>query len=330
MGDGGRHWLLINDGSGGFHDVAEAAGLTIKPMAPFVPEAAQALDFNEDGWIDIFVASQLFINNGNLTFVDTSERHNLPVRFDEGARFLDIDLDGDFDFVHHDSVQTKVHYNERGSFGAGVIFNSGIKNPQTGDFGFGMNVCDVNDDGFEDIVVAHNRYGQTNGRPRLFLNVNGELKQTAFAEAFAQYNDLMTCADLNNDDALDLLIRGNAFTTFLNRSALRRVVTVRVLGRQGQQNQQGRIVRITPTTGSGRTQTRIVEGGSGYMAQGGYDLIVATPWPGNYEVSVRFANGWVQTEAAVGDLVVIREDGTAAVSQKTPSSQGKPARPSGG
>lgn len=320
MNEGGRHWLLINDGSGSFRDIAEAAGVVRNPtLWPYVPEAAQALDFNEDGWIDIFVASQLFINNGDLTFVDRGEQHNLPVRFDEGAKFVDIDLDGDLDFVHHDSVQTTIHSNEDGFLGTGLTFNSGTANPQTGDFGFGMNVCDVNHDAFEDIVVARNTHGQVAGRPRLFLNVNGELRRTEFADGFAQYNDLMACADLNNDDAQDLLIRGNAFTTFLNHSSLRRTITVRVLGRNGAQNQQGRIVRIRPMSEVGRVQTRFVEGGSGYMAQGGYDLKVAAPWPGAYEVSVRFSGGWVRAQALVGDLVVIREDGTATTSPKIAS-----------
>lgn len=309
LNDGGRHWLLINDGSGGFRDIAEAAGVVRNPTEwPYVPEAAQALDFNEDGWIDIFVASQLFINNGDLTFVDRGEQYNLPLRFDEGAKFVDVDLDGDLDFVHHDSVETKIHYSEGGAFGPGLTFNAGTTNPQTGDFGFGMNACDVNDDGFEDIVVARNTHGQATGMPRLFLNVNGELRRTEFAEGYAQYNDLIACADLNNDDAQDLMIRGNAFTTFLNLSTIRRTITVRVLDRLGRQNQQGRIVRIRAMMAPDRLQTRVVEGGSGYMAQGGYDLIVATPWPGGYEVSVRFPHGWVNAQAFVGDRVVIRED----------------------
>ena len=52
--------------------------------------------------------------------------------------------------------------------------------------------------------------------------------------------------------------------------------------------------------------------GSGYMAQNGYDLLVAAPWPGEYDVEVRFANGWVRTTARPGDVLTIRADGTVA------------------
>lgn len=319
MNDGGRHWLLMNDGTGNFRDVAEAAGLIRNPtLYPLVPEAAQALDFNEDGFVDIFVASQLFINNGDMTFIDRSESINLPVRFDEGAKFVDIDLDGDLDLVHHDSVETRLYRNDGGVLDTGVVFNSGTRHPQTGDFGYGLNVCDVNDDGFEDIIVAKNTQGQVSGRPRLFLNVNGELRRSEFAEGFSQYNDLMVCADLNNDHAQDLLIRGNAFTTFLNQSKLKRTIAIRVLGRHGEQNQQGRLVRIKPLSAPDRVQTRFVEGGSGYMAQGGYDLIVAAPWHGTYEVSVRFPHGWVTVPTRAQRRAVIREDGTTTTFPSIP------------
>jgi hypothetical protein len=54
--DGGRNWLLINDGSRGFTDVALLAGVATNPHFP--PEGAQAIDVNQDGWVDIHVASQ--------------------------------------------------------------------------------------------------------------------------------------------------------------------------------------------------------------------------------------------------------------------------------
>jgi hypothetical protein len=37
---------------------------------------------------------------------------------------------------------------------------------------------------------------------------------------------------------------------------------------------------------------------------------VAAPWPGEYEVSVRFADGWVRTTARPGDELTIRADGS--------------------
>ena len=34
--------------------------------------------------------------------------------------------------------------------------------------------------------------------------------------------------------------------------------------------------------------TRVVESGSGLRSQNMYDLVVGAPWPGDYDVTVRF------------------------------------------
>ncbi len=71
-------------------------------------------------------------------------------------------------------------------------------------------------------------------------------------------------------------------------------------------------MRLRPAAGPDVTMLRMVESGSGYLAQNGYDLLVAAPWPGVYDVEVRFADGWVRTTARPGDALTIRADGTVA------------------
>jgi hypothetical protein len=41
-----------------------------------------------------------------------------------------------------------------------------------------------------------------------------------------------------------------------------------------------------------------------------YDLIFGAPWPGTYDVTVRFAAGDVTTTAEAGDQLAISADGT--------------------
>ena len=41
-----------------------------------------------------------------------------------------------------------------------------------------------------------------------------------------------------------------------------------------------------------------------------YDLLVGTPWPGDYAVTVRFAGGDVTATLESGDAKIIFEDGT--------------------
>lgn len=305
--DGGRNWLLVNDGFGAFVDRAEAAGVARgPPQAPYIPEGAQAIDFNEDGWIDIHVASALYINNGDGTFTDRAADFNLPVRFDEGMKFVDIDGDGDFDLVQNDSFVTKLFRNEAGIFDAGT--------PIAGDealttFGYGLNACDVNGDGFEDVVVAINSSAMGTGAPQLLINVHGQLVRSDLSSFTEAYIDLMACADLDRNGLNDVLARWGAYRTLINMGSSQAFIKLRIVGANGQRNQQGRIVRIRPLAVGSISMTRVVESGSGYMAQGDYDLLVGAPWEGDYEVSVRYKSGWLAATVRQGELLTIFEDG---------------------
>ena len=58
-----------------------------------------------------------------------------------------------------------------------------------------------------------------------------------------------------------------------------------------------------------RILTRVVESGSGLRSQGMYDVLVGTPWLGDYEVTVGFADGDVTTTLQAGDAKIIFADG---------------------
>jgi hypothetical protein len=311
LDDGGHNWLLINDGTGHFTDVAQSAGVAKNLHAP--PEGAQAVDFNEDGWVDIHVASQLFINNGNLTFTNQAAVHRMPILFDEGMRLFDVDLDGDFDLVHHDSHVTRLYTNVQGTFSDGLQIDG---DPAGSTFGYGLNVCDINGDGFEDVLVANNRYDGLAGQPHLLINAGGVLVRSDLPALAPVYNDLLACADLDRSGLPDVVARWaepgvylTRYRNLVNRSASDATIRLRIVGAGGARNQQGRIVRVRPVDGPDKTMLRVVESGSGYMAQNGYDLLVAAPWPGNYEVSIRFASGWVRTTAKAGDGLTIHANG---------------------
>ena len=303
LNDGGRNRLLINDGAGYFADLAQSAGVAVN--LPYQPEGAQAIDFNEDGWIDIHVASRIYINNRNLTFTDIAAAVALPERFDEGMRLFDVDLDGDFDLVHRDRSVTKLYRNHQGRFDAGV--DLGVGSPGSS-FGYGLNVCDVNGDAFEDVIVAHNRVSDSKGLPQLLLNVGGALTRSEWMSYADSYNDLLACADLDLSGMPDVLVRAGSFRTLVNRAS-GGAIRLRVLDASGRRTQQGRIVRLRPTGAPGRQITRVIESGSGLMAQGGYDLLIAAPWPGTYDVAVRYASGWFHTTAQAGSELTIYADG---------------------
>jgi enediyne biosynthesis protein E4 len=113
--------LYRNDGAAGFEDVRVPAGLAA-PTASSTGFGTDWFDYDNDGWLDLFVANggvnaiesqrgqpspfrmknQLFHNTGNGRFVETSgaagpafERAEIS----RGAAFGDVDNDGDTDIL---------------------------------------------------------------------------------------------------------------------------------------------------------------------------------------------------------------------------------------
>ena len=314
QGDGARNWLLINNGGGVFTDTAAAAGVDTNPAgAAFVPHGGQAVDFDEDGFIDLIFGSRLLLNDGDGTFSDGSAAANMPVRADEGLKFFDVDLDGDLDLLHLDGAVTRLYRNTAGVFDGGTI----VHQDAAATFGRGLNACDVNTDGFEDVVIANNVTATGTGVPKIYVNVAGTLMPSAVqrevvanSNDLVAHNDLLACGDINNDGLLDIMSRwGTNYRLLRGLTQLDSRIRIRVVGGGGEQNQQGRILRITPEGQPNRIMTRVIDSGSGKQAQGEYDLIVGAPWPGEYEITVGFAAGDVTTTAEPGDDLTIFADG---------------------
>lgn len=314
-GGGARNWLLRNDGSGGFTDIAAEAGVSTNPAgALYVPRGGQAVDFNEDGFVDLLFGSRLMLNNGNGTFTDGSAAAGIPVLADNGLKLLDVDLDGDLDLIHHTGSVTRLHLNAGGVFDAGAILDP----DPAATFGFGLTICDINVDGFEDVIIANNLTATGLGVPKLLVNVAGTLMRSAIQEGVAadpdslvSRNDQLACGDVNADGNGDILSRwGPSYRLLRGANTLTRRIRLRIVGADGERNQQGRIVRVVPQDEPTRIMTRVVESGSGLRSQNMYDLIFGAPWPGTYDVTVRFAAGDVTTTAEAGDQLAISADGT--------------------
>jgi hypothetical protein len=113
--------LYVNDGRGTFEDARVRAGLAA-PTAAFTGFGTDWFDYDNDGWLDLFVANgavnvieaqrgqkipfrmrnQLFHNAGAGRFVETSADGGLAFARAEvgrGAAFGDVDNDGDVDVV---------------------------------------------------------------------------------------------------------------------------------------------------------------------------------------------------------------------------------------
>ncbi|HXD73782.1 MAG TPA: CRTAC1 family protein [Vicinamibacterales bacterium] len=157
--------LYHNAGNGRFEDVT-ARALTGGAYGPAL--GAVAADFNNDGWIDLYVANdsapnQLWINQRNGTFKDTAFLAGAAVGGTGEAEASmavdagDIDNDGDEDLIVTNWLdQMNVLYvnDGMGNF-EDRRGPSGLGAPSLAKTGFGAGWLDVDRDGWLDLFVAN-------------------------------------------------------------------------------------------------------------------------------------------------------------------------------
>jgi hypothetical protein len=274
--------LLINQGNFVFSDQTStwpitnnsSGSLTLNGFGTdwnnIMPEGAQAFDFNQDGLIDLYAGSHLFLNQGN-SFTDAGQAMGLPIIFDEGAKWFDWNNDGYLDLLllPPDNGPQLYQFNSTTSqFELKDIFPSGRSYADA----YGVTVGDLNGDGWEDIYIP----GGSLNTPRIYLNQQGQ----SFAEYRSQTTENLdhdagsVIDDINGDGQLDL-IAGTIGGILVNTSTKEtHTVEIDLRGPNGERNQYGRVVQLKPISITDtRIFTRIVDGGSGYMAQKDYSLL---------------------------------------------------------
>ncbi len=188
--DTAPNFLLMNQGKGRFMDNGVLAGVAYDPFgAARSGMGVDAADFNQDGWIDLFVANvdhemySLYRNNKDGTFVD--EAIHTPIGSTThlmsgwGLKFFDYDNDGDIDLViadGHPDLTIQAHHPELRYLEPMLLFcraNGEWENvsPKGGRAfqqpiaGRGLALGDYNNDGAVDVLVSTN-----NGAPVLLRN----------------------------------------------------------------------------------------------------------------------------------------------------------------
>ena len=253
--------LLRNLGNGTFADVSSEAGLL---TAPGPGLGVVTADFNNDGWIDIYVANDqarnvLWMNQANGRFreeallrgsaVDAQGRAQASMGVDAG----DIDADGDLDlFMTHllNEVNTLYLNDGRGQFfdrTAAV----GLGTPSIGFTGFGTALLDVDNDGWLDLIAAN---GEVRTVPelraagdvfpldqpnQLFLNQAGtfvDASQRAPVLAVPHVSRGTAVGDVDNDGDTDVLMLNNSGPAQLLMNQIgqdAQWLGVRLVGRSG-------------------------------------------------------------------------------------------------
>ncbi|GGA72402.1 RNA-binding protein [Edaphobacter acidisoli] len=223
--------LYHNLGNGKFEDVSKASG--IQNTNGHYCFSITTLDYNDDGWPDIYVACDstpaiLYRNNHNGTFTDVAEDSGVAFNEDGreqagmGSTSADYDGDGRLDlFKTNFSDDTATLYRNNGdgtytdqTFPAGLGIN-------TDDLGWGAMFADVDNDGWPDILVVNGHVypevdsahlGSKYREPRLlYSNLgNGKFKDLSKTSGPALTDPRssrgLATGDLFNDGRVDAVI----------------------------------------------------------------------------------------------------------------------------
>lgn len=170
--------LFINQGDGTFTEEAELRGVNYEAQL----RSMNIADINNDGWLDIYLVNMneenmLYMNNGDGTFTDMlffSGAFDTLVGM--GSIFFDYDNDGDQDlYLTHDANGPNKLYanNGDGSF-TNMSVASGLNHAGQG---MGVDIADVNFDGWMDVYITNNYDGNS-----LYL-ANGDGTYTDISES---------------------------------------------------------------------------------------------------------------------------------------------------
>jgi len=228
---GGKNILYRNNGNGTFTDVSEAAGITQANGTYGL--GVLAVDYNNDGWPDIYVAndstaSALYQNQKNGKFVDVGIDVGAALSSDGkpqagmGISAGDFDRDGNIDlFKTNFSGDTHSLFRNRGDGNfEDKTFESGL-GVNTRYLGWGCGFFDMDNDGWLDIIACNGHvypeverltteagYAQ---RKLLYRNLrNGKFEDVSqqAGPGISTPSAARGCAfgDFDNDGDLDLLV----------------------------------------------------------------------------------------------------------------------------
>jgi enediyne biosynthesis protein E4 len=287
---GSTCWLFRNRGDGTFEDVTAKSGIfdtTSKSLG------VALVDYDRDGWPDILIANdtqpnKLYRNLRNGTFEDVAVRAGVAFSEDGKARAgMGVDV-ADYDnsgtpgiVITNFDNEMMALYQLHGAAYADVSVKAGIGQPSRNSLGFGCAFCDVNLDGWLDLLVANGHIDETvrvlrnvgyAQAPHLFLNDGHGVFRDVAAEAGSDFAAPKVArgiayGDFDRDGDVDLLITTNRGPALLYRNDVtngNKSVRLRLVGTKSNRDGIGAVVRMSTPEG---TQSRMVKSGSSYLSQ---------------------------------------------------------------
>lgn len=216
----GPNLLLINDGNGRFHDASASSGLA----HPGHATSAVFIDFDRDGWLDLYVANYVEF-----------DLQNPPNR---GAPCQETDVEVSCAPSMHASADDVLYRNRGDGTFEDVTERAGCSGT-TGGYGLGVVAGDFDRDGWPDLYVANDTTANFLWRNRgdgtfedVALIHGAALSETAQAQSGMG----VTLGDADGDGALDVFVTNyalepNAFYRNLGDGSFSEDSTLAGLGR---------------------------------------------------------------------------------------------------
>ena len=313
--------LYRNLGDGRFEDVTAAMGLAADAERG---QGVIAADFNNDGWIDLYVGNDLhpnslYLNREGRKFESVGELMGAAYDYvgnmqaSMGIDAADVNGDGWLDlFVTNFEDEHNAYYeNLRGEFFNEVAHQRGLARESLPWVGWGCQFADFDLDQRLDLIVVNghvdnNRQqlgqGSSYQQPPLIWKNNGKRFEFLGSSAGAFFAS-QRCArglavgDLNNDGAADVVIghQDSAPALLLNLNRARhtaesRIVQIQLVGTCSNRDAVG--ARLVAAGPNGTSQVRTLRGGGSYLSAHDLRQILVTSESNQpIAVSIHWPNG---------------------------------------
>jgi hypothetical protein len=322
-----RPSLLRNDGGGKFTDVTKEAGM----LEPVNSNAACWADYDNDGWLDLFIGCErqpnlLYHNRGDGTFEEVSARAGLREhavsQFCKGTTWVDLNNDDFPDlFLNNLNDAGELYRNNRDGTFTNVTSELGIDGPY---HGFSCWTWDYDNDGWQDIFATcydrtlHDVVKGLLGMPhtqhsnRLFRNLGGKgfedkTKEAGLDMVFAAMGS--NYADFDNDGFLDMYLGTGepSFATLIPNRMFKNVGGTRfseITGTAGTGHlQKGHGVACGDWDRDGDNDV-LVEIGGAVNGDKFHDALFQNPGQGNHWLTVKLI-GKKTNRAAIGARIKV-------------------------
>jgi len=338
---GGTNALYRNRGAGTFEDVSVASGITRAHGTYGL--GVVTLDFDDDGWVDVYVAndsnpSALYVNRRDGTFEDIGVLAECAFSQDGkpqagmGVGAGDYDRNGTIDLVKTNFAEdtSTLYANTGEGFCEDRTFEAGL-GQNTRWLGWGAGFADFDNDGWLDIFLTNGHVypevrqikGEAGYEQRkvVYRNVEGHFEDVTLRLGAPATNPKAgrgtAFGDVDGNGTVDVAINNVHDTPdlFLTRApADHRWLIVRLVGTTSNRSAIG--ARVRAVTG-GAAQVQEVRGGGSYLSQNDLRVHFGLGTAARVDrLEVRWPNGsteqWTDVKA---DQVLTLTEGTGASPQ---------------